>query len=282
MFLKKASAKGPERMEAGPMEGEKSYIDASNALALRDEEKDASKKELIKLEEVHKIYRQGDAVFSALRGVSLTINEGDFIAIMGPSGSGKSTLLNIMGLLDRPTRGRIYIEGKDVSKLNDKALAKIRNQKIGFVFQFFNLINRFTIYENIELPLLIRELSKKERKILVESALIKAGGELIWLQKRPNQLSGGQQQRVAIARALVTSPKVILADEPTGNLDRKSGRVVMEEFVRLNSMGQTIVVVTHDPEVANCSKKIIYLRNGEIVNVEEKVNFSKCLLNTTT
>ncbi|MEM0020883.1 MAG: ABC transporter ATP-binding protein [Fervidicoccaceae archaeon] len=264
------------------MEGEKSYIDASNALALRDEEKDASKKELIKLEEVHKIYRQGDAVFSALRGVSLTINEGDFIAIMGPSGSGKSTLLNIMGLLDRPTRGRIYIEGKDVSKLNDKALAKIRNQKIGFVFQFFNLINRFTIYENIELPLLIRELSKKERKILVESALIKAGGELIWLQKRPNQLSGGQQQRVAIARALVTSPKVILADEPTGNLDRKSGRVVMEEFVRLNSMGQTIVVVTHDPEVANCSKKIIYLRNGEIVNVEEKVNFSKCLLNTTT
>ncbi|MEM3838149.1 MAG: ABC transporter ATP-binding protein [Fervidicoccaceae archaeon] len=280
--MKKASAKGPERMEAGPMEGEKSYIDASNALALRDEEKDASKKELIKLEEVHKIYRQGDAVFSALRGVSLTINEGDFIAIMGPSGSGKSTLLNIMGLLDRPTRGRIYIEGKDVSKLNDKALAKIRNQKIGFVFQFFNLINRFTIYENIELPLLIRELSKKERKILVESALIKAGGELIWLQKRPNQLSGGQQQRVAIARALVTSPKVILADEPTGNLDRKSGRVVMEEFVRLNSMGQTIVVVTHDPEVANCSKKIIYLRNGEIVNVEEKVNFSKCLLNTTT
>ncbi|MEM0046363.1 MAG: ABC transporter ATP-binding protein [Fervidicoccaceae archaeon] len=264
------------------MEGEKSYIDASNALALREEEKDASKKELIKLEEVHKIYRQGDAVFSALRGVSLTINEGDFIAIMGPSGSGKSTLLNIMGLLDRPTRGRIYIEGKDVSKLNDKALAKIRNQKIGFVFQFFNLINRFTIYENIELPLLIRELSKKERKILVESALIKAGGELIWLQKRPNQLSGGQQQRVAIARALVTSPKVILADEPTGNLDRKSGRVVMEEFVRLNSMGQTIVVVTHDPEVANCSKKIIYLRNGEIVNVEEKVNFSKCLLNTTT
>ncbi|MEM0112775.1 MAG: ABC transporter ATP-binding protein [Fervidicoccaceae archaeon] len=264
------------------MEGEKSYIDASNALALRDEEKDASKKELIKLEEVHKIYRQGDAVFSALRGVSLTINEGDFIAIMGPSGSGKSTLLNIMGLLDRPTRGRIYIEGKDVSKLNDKALAKIRNQKIGFVFQFFNLINRFTIYENIELPLLIRELSKKERKILVESALIKAGGELIWLQKKPNQLSGGQQQRVAIARALVTSPKVILADEPTGNLDRKSGRVVMEEFVRLNSMGQTIVVVTHDPEVANCSKKIIYLRNGEIVNVEEKVNFSKCLLNTTT
>ncbi|MEM3254375.1 MAG: ABC transporter ATP-binding protein [Fervidicoccaceae archaeon] len=264
------------------MEGEKSYIDASNALALREEEKDASKKELIKLEEVHKIYRQGDAVFSALRGVSLTINEGDFIAIMGPSGSGKTTLLNIMGLLDRPTRGRIYIEGKDVSKLNDKALAKIRNQKIGFVFQFFNLINRFTIYENIELPLLIRELSKKERKILVESALIKAGGELIWLQKRPNQLSGGQQQRVAIARALVTSPKVILADEPTGNLDRKSGRVVMEEFVRLNSMGQTIVVVTHDPEVANCSKKIIYLRNGEIVNVEEKVNFSKCLLNTTT
>lgn len=238
------------------------------------------KKEIIRLENIHKIYKQGEVEFPALKGVSLRIYEGDLIAIMGPSGSGKSTLLNIIGLLDRPTKGKVFVDGKEVSQLSDTALAFIRNRKIGFVFQSFNLINRLTVYENIELPLLVRELSKKERRKLVESALLRAGGELSWLQKRPNQLSGGQQQRVAIARALVTSPKVILADEPTGNLDRNSGKFVIEEFLKLNESGQTVVIVTHDPEVANCTKKIIYIKNGQIVGEESNVNYNKCILNT--
>jgi putative ABC transport system ATP-binding protein len=242
---------------------------------------EGGKKEIIKLVNVHKIYRQGEIEFYALKGVSLSILEGELISIMGPSGSGKSTLLNVMGLLDRPTKGKVLIEGIDVSRLSDRELAYIRNIKIGFVFQFFNLINRLTIYENIELPLLVRNLSKKEKRMLVQSAILRAGGDLSWLAKRPNQLSGGQQQRVAIARALVTSPKIILADEPTGNLDRYSGKLVMEEFLKLNSMGQTIVIVTHDPEIANCTKKIVYIKNGEIVKVDTNdINFSKCIINT--
>ncbi|MGC8678847.1 MAG: ABC transporter ATP-binding protein [Fervidicoccaceae archaeon] len=238
------------------------------------------KKEIIRLESVHKIYKQGEVEFYALRGISLKIYEGELIAIMGPSGSGKSTLLNIIGLLDKPTKGKVFIDGKEVSQFNDATLALFRNREIGFVFQSFNLINRLTVYENIELPLLVRSLSKKERKKLVESALLRAGGELSWLQKKPNQLSGGQQQRVAIARALVTSPKVILADEPTGNLDRNSGKLVMEEFLKLNEAGQTVVIVTHDPEIANCTKKIIYIKNGQIVGEENNINYSKCILNT--
>ncbi len=227
------------------------------------------RKPIIKLVDVYKYYRVGSIVTPALRGVNLEIEEGDFIAIMGPSGSGKTTLLNIMGLLDRPTKGKVYILGYDVSKLPDHVLARIRNRVIGFVFQQFNLINRLTVYENIELPLIPRGVPKKVRRRLVLEALKKAAGDPSWLSKKPLQLSGGQQQRVAIARAIVGSPKLILADEPTGNLDRKSAAQVVSTFMELNSRGQTIVVVTHDPEVANCTRKIHVIRDGRIIATQE-------------
>lgn len=239
-----------------------------------------SEKPVVKLVDVHKKYKLGEAEFHALRGVNLEIRKGEFVAVMGPSGSGKTTLLNIMGLIDRPSSGKVFIDGLDTTKLSDFELAKIRNTKIGFVFQSFNLINRLTVYENIELPLLVRGLSKAERERLVISALLKVGGDISWLRKKPLQLSGGQQQRVAIARALVTNPSFILADEPTGNLDRASGKIVMSTFVGLNKQGQTIVMVTHDPEVAHCAQKMLYIKDGRITKVEEQVDFSKCILNT--
>ena len=239
-----------------------------------------SEKPIVKLVDVYKKYKLGEAEFQALRGVNLEVRKGEFVAVMGPSGSGKTTLLNIMGLIDRPSSGKVFIDGLDTTKLSDFELAKIRNIKIGFVFQSFNLINRLTVYENIELPLLVRGLSKAERERLVISALLKVGGDISWLRKKPLQLSGGQQQRVAIARALVTNPSFILADEPTGNLDRASGKIVMSTFVGLNKQGQTIVMVTHDPEVAHCAQKILYIKDGRITKVEEQVDFSKCILNT--
>lgn len=239
-----------------------------------------SEKPVVKLVDVYKKYKLGEAEFQALRGVNLEVRKGEFVAVMGPSGSGKTTLLNIMGLIDRPSSGKVFIDGLDTTKLSDFELAKIRNTKIGFVFQSFNLINRLTVYENIELPLLVRGLSKAERERLVISALLKVGGDMSWLRKKPLQLSGGQQQRVAIARALVTNPSFILADEPTGNLDRASGKIVMSTFVGLNKQGQTIVMVTHDPEVAHCAQKILYIKDGRIIKVEEQVDFSKCILNT--
>jgi putative ABC transport system ATP-binding protein len=239
-----------------------------------------SEKPVVKLVDVYKKYKLGEAEFQALRGVNLEVRKGEFVAVMGPSGSGKTTLLNIMGLIDRPSSGKVFIDGLDTTKLSDFELAKIRNTKIGFVFQSFNLINRLTVYENIELPLLVRGLSKAERERLVISALLKVGGDISWLRKKPLQLSGGQQQRVAIARALVTNPSFILADEPTGNLDRASGKIVMSTFVGLNKQGQTIVMVTHDPEVAHCAQKILYIKDGRITKVEEQVDFSKCILNT--
>jgi len=239
-----------------------------------------SEKPIVKLVDVYKKYKLGEAEFQALRGVNLEVRKGEFVAVMGPSGSGKTTLLNIMGLIDRPSSGKVFIDGLDTTKLSDFELAKIRNTKIGFVFQSFNLINRLTVYENIELPLLVRGSSKAERERLVISALLKVGGDISWLRKKPLQLSGGQQQRVAIARALVTNPSFILADEPTGNLDRASGKIVMSTFVGLNKQGQTIVMVTHDPEVAHCAQKILYIKDGRIVKVEEQIDFSKCILNT--
>lgn len=239
-----------------------------------------SEKPVVKLVDVYKKYKLGEAEFQALRGVNLEVRKGEFVAVMGPSGSGKTTLLNIMGLIDRPSSGKVFIDGLDTTKLSDFELAKIRNTKIGFVFQSFNLINRLTVYENIELPLLVRGLSKAERERLVISALLKVGGDISWLRKKPLQLSGGQQQRVAIARALVTNPSFILADEPTGNLDRASGKIVMSTFVGLNKQGQTIVMVTHDPEVAHCAQKILYIKDGRIIKVDEQVDFSKCILNT--
>ncbi len=235
--------------------------------------------EVIKLENVVKIYRVGEVLTYGLRGVTLSVGKGELISIMGPSGSGKSTLLNMIGLLDRPTKGKILIDGIDVSKLNDKRLAHIRNRKIGFVFQQFNLINRFTVLENIELPLIARGIPRSKRIPIAIRALLTVGGDKSWLKKRPNQLSGGQQQRVAIARAIVGSPEIILADEPTGNLDRASAKTVMETFLKLNEQGQTIIVVTHDPEIANCTRKIYMLRDGIIIRVVDP-NPEKCIINT--
>ena len=234
-------------------------------------------KPLIQLQKVVKIYRVGDIETWALRGVDLSVYPRDFIAIMGPSGSGKTTLLNMIGLLDRPTSGKILIKGVDVSKLSSKKLAFIRNKVIGFVFQQFNLINRLTVLENIELPLVARGIPRSKRIAKAKEALIKAGGELSWLKKKPNQLSGGQQQRVAIARAIVGDPEVLLADEPTGNLDRKSSKTVMEAFISLNKMGQTIIIVTHDPEIASCTNKILVIRDGVIV-AEEKPDKNECII----
>jgi putative ABC transport system ATP-binding protein len=234
-------------------------------------------REVVVLENVVKTYRVGEIVTYALRGVSLKIYEGEFIAIMGPSGSGKTTLLNMVGLLDKPTRGKVYIDNIDVIKLRDKEIAKIRNLKLGFVFQQFNLINRLTVLENIEIPLIPRGISKSKRVEMVKEALLKAAGNLSWLPKRPLQLSGGEQQRVAIARAIVGNPSLLLADEPTGNLDRASARVVIKTFMDLNNLGTTIAMVTHDPEVANCTQKIYVIRDGMIVDVREP-DRSRCVL----
>ena len=230
-------------------------------------------------EDVYKSYRVGDVVTWALRGVNLRVARGDIVSIMGPSGSGKTTLLNMIGLLDRPTKGTIYIDGVNTAKLNDRELAKFRNYKIGFVFQQFNLIGRLTVLENIELPLIARGLPRDVRMKMALESLRRVGGEESWLTKRPTQLSGGQQQRVAIARAIVTSPSIILADEPTGNLDRASAKLVMNTFLELNKTGQTIIIVTHDPEVANCTNKIYVIRDGMIVDVKEP-DKNKCIVGT--
>ena len=223
---------------------------------------------LIKVENLSKIYQMGEVKVKALWDVCLEVQGGDFLAIMGPSGSGKSTLMNIIGCLDRPTSGRYLLEGTDVSKLDKNQLALIRNKKIGFVFQMFNLLSRTTALENVELPLLYSNVPTKNRRRLTEESL-----ELVGLGGREkhltSQLSGGEQQRVAIARALVNSPSIILADEPTGNVDSKSGEEIMETFKRLNNeKGITIILVTHDMEISKFSKKRIFLRDGEIVKRE--------------
>ncbi|MEM0006741.1 MAG: ABC transporter ATP-binding protein [Candidatus Bathyarchaeia archaeon] len=222
-------------------------------------------KPIIQLVDVYKEYRAGTVSTLALKKVSFQILKGQLIAIMGPSGSGKTTLLNMIGLLDRPTKGKIFFDGFDVSRLDDRTLANLRNTKLGFVFQTFNLVNRLSVFENIELPLIPRGIPRNVRAKMVWEAITKVGGDESWLHKKPNQLSGGQQQRVAIARAIVGKPVVLLADEPTGNLDRASAKVVVETFLNLNKAGHTIVVVTHDPEVANCMEKIYVIRDGEIV-----------------
>ncbi len=235
--------------------------------------------EIVRLEKVVKIYRVGEVETWALRGVDLVIHRGDYIAIMGPSGSGKSTLLNMIGLLDVPTSGRVIVLGRDVSRLNSRQLAYLRNRVIGFVFQTFNLIPRYTVLENIELPLIVRGVPRRERIKRVIEALKMAGGDPSWLHKKPTQLSGGQQQRVAIARAIIGEPQLILADEPTGNLDRASSKIVVETFNKLNEKGQTIVVVTHDPEIAHCTRKIYILRDGMITETQ-KPDPSKCIVHS--
>ena len=219
---------------------------------------------LIQLEDLTKIYQVGETEVKALNGVSYNIHQGDILAIMGPSGSGKSTLMNIIGCLDKPTSGRYLLDGKEVSTYNKNQLAEIRNKKIGFVFQNFNLLARTTALENTELPLLYSDISSKKTKEYAMKAL-----ELVGLEGREmhktNQISGGEKQRVAIARALVNNPSLILADEPTGNLDTKTGDEIMDVFVDLNKkQGITVILVTHDQEVARIAQKKIFLRDGII------------------
>ncbi len=220
---------------------------------------------MIKCKNLVKIYKNGDNETWALKNVSFEIKKGEFVAIMGPSGSGKSTLMNIIGALDNPTRGSYFLEGKDVAKLSEDDLAEIRNNKIGFVFQAFNLLSRTTVMRNVMLPLFYNKLPKIERKKRVEESLRAVSLDPNRWDHLSNQLSGGQIQRVAIARALVNHPSLILADEPTGNLDTKTGDMVMDTFRRLNrENGHTIVLITHEPEIAEHADRIIHVRDGEI------------------
>ncbi len=221
--------------------------------------------QVVELKSITKIYLTGNVEFAALKSVNLTVKRGDFTAIMGHSGSGKSTCMNIIGCLDRPTSGEYLFEGENVSKLSDSQLAEVRNKKIGFVFQSFNLLARTSAVQNVELPLVYS--GAKNRRQKAEEALVSVGLSEKFANK-PNELSGGQQQRVAIARALVNDPPLILADEPTGNLDSKSGEEIMKIFKALNDKGKTIVLITHEPDIAALAKKRIYFRDGEIINTE--------------
>jgi putative ABC transport system ATP-binding protein len=225
-----------------------------------------SDKSLIEIRDITKVYRMGgDIEVHALRGVSLQVDEGELLSIMGPSGSGKSTLMNVLGCLDQPTSGEYYLDGVDVKVLNDNALAEIRNHKIGFVFQTFNLLPRTTALQNVELPLVYRGVNGRERRRRVTEAL-ETVGLRDRVDHRPNELSGGEQQRVAIARALATQPDIILADEPTGNLDSRSGAEITAIFQRLNrELGITVVFVTHDPDIAAHTRRIVQLLDGKIV-----------------
>ncbi len=218
---------------------------------------------IVKLSKINKIYTSGEIYFQALKDISLEINEGDFLAIIGASGSGKSTLMNIIGLLDRPTSGVYELDGQDTSHLKENDLAEIRNKKIGFVFQSFNLLPRTSALDNVALPLIYAGVSSSDRKELARQALEQVG-LLDKLDSKPNQLSGGQQQRVAIARALVTDPEIILADEPTGNLDTKSGIEIMKIFDHLHKSGKTIIMITHEEDIAKHAKKRIRIKDGEI------------------
>ncbi len=218
----------------------------------------------IALSNVKKIYHMGDTEVAALAGINLNISAGEFTAIMGPSGSGKSTLMNILGCLDRPTEGSYLLDGQEVAFMTDDQLAVTRNKKIGFVFQNFNLLPRISAMQNVALPLVYSGVPKKDREQKANEALEAVGLEKR-LDHRPNELSGGQRQRVAIARALVNDPTIIMADEPTGNLDSKSGVEVMAIFDKLNALGRTIILVTHEPDIAEYAKRVIHVRDGLIV-----------------
>jgi len=220
---------------------------------------------VVKARDLRKIYVMGDVEVHALRGLNLDITRGEVISIMGPSGSGKSTLMNTLGCLDRPTSGEYYLDGESVAQLNDDQLADIRNRKVGFVFQSFNLLSRATALSNVELPLRYANVSARERRERAEAAL-EAVGLADRIHHRPNELSGGQQQRVAIARSLVNRPAIVMADEPTGNLDSKSGDEIMDILLDLNASAKTtLIIVTHDPEVAERTNRVVTIRDGVVV-----------------
>ncbi|MBE7037704.1 MAG: ABC transporter ATP-binding protein [Ruminococcaceae bacterium] len=222
---------------------------------------------MIELKNVYKIYSDGDSEIRALDGVSLFVDKGEFTSIVGSSGSGKSTCMNIIGCLDIPTSGEYYLHGNDVSKMNEKELAYIRNKELGFVFQQYNLIPKLNLLENVELPLIYRRINPSKRKEMAKIALERVGlGDR--LSKFPSQLSGGQQQRVSIARALAGEPPVILADEPTGALDSKTGRDVLALLKKLNDEGTTIVLITHDNSIAAQTKRIVRIHDGKIISDE--------------
>jgi putative ABC transport system ATP-binding protein len=218
---------------------------------------------MLEIKKITKIYKMGEVLVNALRGVSFNVDKGQFVAIMGPSGSGKSTLMHIIGCLDHPTEGSFIMDGEDISKVNDNKLAEIRNKKIGFVFQQFNLLTRTTILYNVEVPLIYAGVNSKKRKKLAEQVLENVGLSNR-LKHRPNEISGGEIQRAAIARALVNNPLIILADEPTGNLDSKNGEEIMKIFNKLHQEGHTIIIVTHELEVAKYAQRIIHLHDGLI------------------
>jgi putative ABC transport system ATP-binding protein len=222
-------------------------------------------KTIIKIENLSRIYQMGKVELRALDGISLTVNEGEFVAIMGPSGSGKSTLMNIIGCLDQASSGGYFLEGEDISQKNSRELVKIRRKKVGFIFQTFNLLPRLSARDNIELPMIYAGIGLKEKKGRIETAL-----KAVNLENRAGhkavELSGGERQRVAIARAVINQPSIILADEPTGNLDSKSGQEIMLLLERLNRAGSTILMVTHDRDLASHARRIIELKDGRVVN----------------
>ncbi|MBE9214063.1 ABC transporter ATP-binding protein [Plectonema cf. radiosum LEGE 06105] len=220
---------------------------------------------MIRLEDIFKIYGSGETEVKALWDVDLTIEEGEYCSIMGPSGSGKSTAMNIIGCLDRPTSGKYYLDNVDVAQMDDTQLAHIRNKKLGFVFQQFHLLQQLTALENVMLPMLYANVGNTERRDRAIEALKRVGLENR-LNNKPNQLSGGQQQRVAIARAIVNRPVVLLADEPTGALDSRTTQEVLDIFTELNSTGITVVMVTHEPEVARQTRRIVWFRDGEVIH----------------
>lgn len=223
---------------------------------------------MIQLENITKTYTNAEQAVPVLKGINFTIRDGEFVAIMGPSGSGKSTLMNILGALDTPTSGKYLLDGQDVASYSSNDLAKIRKHKIGFVFQSFNLLPRTTVLRNVALPLMYADVPKKERDERAKKALLSAGMDESRFLHTSNQLSGGQMQRVAIARALVNNPSLILADEPTGNLDTRTGEIVLETFRTLNEEGHTIVLITHERDVAEHAKRIITIRDGVILSDE--------------
>ncbi|RAV05025.1 ABC transporter ATP-binding protein [Paenibacillus sp. YN15] len=223
-----------------------------------------SRRELIRIKDVKKVYTVGSETLNVLDGVSLNVEEGEFVAIVGPSGSGKSTLMNMIGCLDTPGEGAYFLDGYEISKQNDNMLAKIRNEKIGFIFQSFNLLSKLSAIENVELPLIYRGINSKKRKELSALALEKVGLKER-MNHRPTELSGGQQQRVAIARALAGEPPVLLADEPTGALDSKTGKDILQMLQKLNQSGHTIILITHDMYIAEQSNRVVRIQDGRIV-----------------